>query len=335
VLERAALPLGASTRNAGFACFGSPSELLHDAGVMGVEAMLQVVDMRFRGIQRIRETLGDAAIGFEPCGGYECYDTWPDGFLDQLAQLNTWLQPVMGTPAAFTVATDQMQPMGLQGFAGMVANELEGAVHSGQLVAALAEKIQQAGVTIRYGAEVQGWSGGAGNIEVVTSRGLFRTGQLVLATNAYLQQMAPQLGVKPARGQVILSKPIPGLAMQGTFHFDEGFYYWRHMGNRVLLGGARNLDFAGEETLEMNVSGTIQQALEQFLVRHLPGHFGQGRMDELIEMRWSGLMAMSPSKQPLLQALQPGIWAAMACNGMGVALTPVFGETVARAVLTA
>jgi glycine/D-amino acid oxidase-like deaminating enzyme len=46
-------------------------------------------------------------------------------------------------------------------------------------------------------------------------------------------------------------------------------------------------------------------------------------------------MAMSTSKQPLLQALQPGVWAAMACNGMGVALTPVFGETVARAVLTA
>lgn len=30
VLERGALPEGASTRNAGFACFGSPSELLAD-----------------------------------------------------------------------------------------------------------------------------------------------------------------------------------------------------------------------------------------------------------------------------------------------------------------
>ena len=30
ILERNTIPLGASTRNAGFACFGSPTEIIHD-----------------------------------------------------------------------------------------------------------------------------------------------------------------------------------------------------------------------------------------------------------------------------------------------------------------
>jgi glycine/D-amino acid oxidase-like deaminating enzyme len=35
LLDRGLIPTGASTRNAGFACFGSLTELVHDAETMG------------------------------------------------------------------------------------------------------------------------------------------------------------------------------------------------------------------------------------------------------------------------------------------------------------
>jgi glycine/D-amino acid oxidase-like deaminating enzyme len=185
-----------------------------------------------------------------------------------------------------------------------------------------------------YGAKVEGWEQSSTAVMLHTSRGQLKAGKLVLATNAYLQHMAPALGIKPARGQVIVTAPIKELAMRGTFHFDEGFYYWRHLGDRILLGGARNADFAGEETLEPTVSDVIQQRLEAFLVRHLPAHFNESNIQSMIALRWGGLMAMSPDKKPVLAEMEKGVWAAMCCNGMGVALAPVFAEKVAAAVLT-
>ena len=56
IVERGLIPTGASTRNAGFACFGSLSELIADAREMGEDKMLELVEMRFKGLKRIRKT---------------------------------------------------------------------------------------------------------------------------------------------------------------------------------------------------------------------------------------------------------------------------------------
>jgi gamma-glutamylputrescine oxidase len=72
ILERNTTPLGASTRNAGFACFGSPTELIHDAATIRTDAMLEVVEMRYKGIEKIKSHFTDEQSGFDPCGGYEC-----------------------------------------------------------------------------------------------------------------------------------------------------------------------------------------------------------------------------------------------------------------------
>src|SRR5690349_21736686 len=68
ILDRGMIPTGASTRNAGFACFGSLSEVVHDAQTMGRDTMLELVEMRFRGLERIVRYFGKEAIDFELCG---------------------------------------------------------------------------------------------------------------------------------------------------------------------------------------------------------------------------------------------------------------------------
>jgi len=64
VLERGVFPAGASTRNADFACFGSPSELLSDIDVMGENAALDLVIRRWNGLKKLRQRLGDSRISF-------------------------------------------------------------------------------------------------------------------------------------------------------------------------------------------------------------------------------------------------------------------------------
>src|SRR5215216_7089572 len=55
IIDRGVIPTGASTRNAGFACFGSLGELIHDSEQMGTDKMLELVEMRFHGLERIQK----------------------------------------------------------------------------------------------------------------------------------------------------------------------------------------------------------------------------------------------------------------------------------------
>jgi glycine/D-amino acid oxidase-like deaminating enzyme len=123
---------------------------------------------------------------------------------------------------------------------------------------------------------------------------------------------------------VLVTSPISGLPFKGTFHFDEGYYYFRDLGDRVLLGGARNKDFEAEQTFDQSTTEPIQQELERFLRETiLPG------TEFTIEQRWSGTMGMGAGKVPILKAIDGNVFCAVRMSGMGVALAPVTGEKVA------
>src|ERR1043165_8455896 len=77
VLERGILPSGASSKNAGFACFGSPSELLDDLKKQSEDAVFSLVEKRWKGLLRLRKNLGDKAIDLHNWGGYEVFDSNP------------------------------------------------------------------------------------------------------------------------------------------------------------------------------------------------------------------------------------------------------------------
>jgi len=74
ILERGLIPTGASTRNAGFACFGSLSELMHDVRISGTDKMLELVELRYKGLEKIQKHFADGSVDFEISGGYELYD---------------------------------------------------------------------------------------------------------------------------------------------------------------------------------------------------------------------------------------------------------------------
>jgi len=73
ILERGLFPSGASTKNAGFACFGSLTELIEDSETMGMEPMMDLVKLRIEGLALLRETLSDDAMEYQKYGGYELF----------------------------------------------------------------------------------------------------------------------------------------------------------------------------------------------------------------------------------------------------------------------
>ena len=64
VIERSSIPIGASTRNAGFACFGSLTEIIADVETIGWQKTLELVKMRFEGLQKIKTYFKADTIDF-------------------------------------------------------------------------------------------------------------------------------------------------------------------------------------------------------------------------------------------------------------------------------
>ena len=151
-----------------------------------------------------------------------------------------------------------------------------------------------------------------------------RAEQVLVCTNAFAKTLLPDLDILPARGQILLTEPIEGLKIKGTFHYDEGFYYFRNLDNRLLLGGARNKFLSEEETFSAGTSEHVQDELERFLREIvLPG------VPYQINLRWSGTMAVGKEKKPIVQKISDRIFCAVRMSGMGVALAPQLGKKVA------
>ncbi len=334
ILERGLIPAGASTRNAGFACFGSLTELMHDRKTMGNDQMLSLVNMRYRGLKLIQQLFPATDIDFALCGGYELItgsDTiTTDELTYEMNTLNSQLAAVTAAKNTFSFSDQRISAFGFAGLRHIIHSPNEGYLHSGKLCEQLGLLIQKMGVTILTGINVNAHTKVNDHILITTDAGIqFKASRLLICTNAFAGSLIPGIDIEPARGQVLLTAPVPNLPWQGTFHAEQGYYYFRNLGNRILLGGARNTNFREENTTEMTTSTGIQDALEHFLRTYiLPD------IDVRITDRWSGIMAMGSDKHPIVRAVAPGVYCAVRMSGMGVALTPVTGEMAADLLLS-
>ncbi len=329
ILERGMIPTGASTRNAGFACFGSLTELVQDVELMGENKMQELVSMRWNGLQKLQKLLPAKRIDLNICGGYELITEDKNGseekWLVQAAWINRLLYPVTKNKITFRLADKKIGRFGFNNVCHLLENKYEGYLHSGKLCQELLRIVQGMGVTILTSYEVEKFEkNGTGFTVWAVNAPQLTASKILVCTNAFARQLLPALDIVPARGQVLLTSAIEGLSLKGTFHFDGGYYYFRNLGNRILLGGARNKAFDAERTHEMGTTPAIQQELEHFLAHYiLPG-----RQYEITD-RWSGIMGMGSDKLPVIKQLSEGVFCAVRMNGMGVALAPLAGEKVA------
>lgn len=325
VLERGLLPQGASTKNAGFACFGSISEILSDVRNQSEENVLQLVKKRWEGVQLLRENLGDAQIDYQNHGGHEVFlkdqDNLYSDCLDNLDSVNTLLKPI------FKANPFQVQPNNF-GYIGIqknyISSKFEGQINTGKMMKTLLDKVQKIGVTILNAIGVESFVENTDHVVIKTDNFEFTTKKLFIATNGFASQLIPEK-VKPARAQVLITKPIKNLHIKGTFHLDEGYYYFRNIDDRILLGGGRNLDFKGEETSVFGETSLIQNRLEELLrTIILPNTSFE------IDLRWSGIMGMGKQKNPIVKQLGTHVFCGVRMGGMGIAIGSLIGKELAN-----
>lgn len=331
VVERGALPSGASTKNAGFACFGSITELTDDLNHLNENDVFALVEKRYRGLKRLRENVGDANMKLEMLGGYEVFDSAEEFQMcaEKMSWFNERLQPITGLSNVYVDASDRISSFGLGGVKHMIHNRGEGQIDTGRMMSALIEKAKTAGVKLMNGLEILRFTQEDKHLAIHTRNGFtIHTKQLIICTNGFAKQLLPDEDVDPARAQVLVTNEIAGLKLRGTFHYEKGYYYFRNIGNRVLFGGGRNLDFATEKTTEHALTNIVQDRLEHLLqTMILPG------VNYTIDLRWAGTMGVGKTKTPIVRKIEERVFCAVRMGGMGVALGSLTGEEVAELVL--
>lgn len=335
VLERGIFPTGASTKNAGFACFGSLTEILSDINLNGDEQTLTLIEKRWKGINRLRERLGDDNIGFLNYGGYELINEQFLPAIERISQVNTLLTPIFGKDV-FELKNSFVKEFGFnESFVkALVYSPFESQLDTGKMMRSLIRYATSLGIGIITGCEVTGFEEDAsGRVSINAGHNIlkediiFSGGKLIICANAFMGKILPAPGIKPGRGQVVATKPIKDLKFKGIFHMDEGFYYFRNFGDRVIFGGGRNLDFEGEQTTDFAYSDLILNDLKEKLdMVILPDTSYE------IEDSWSGIMAFNENKLPEIREISQNVLSVMSCNGMGVALSSITGDEVAEKV---
>lgn len=323
VIERGILPTGASTKNAGFACFGSVSELLSDIKKTNEDQVWQTVNMRIKGLELLRKRLGDKNIDYNEWGGYELFDNKLvyDECADKVDSFNKMIKLFTKHKETYSIENQKIKQFNFNKINGLILNKKEGQIDTGKMMLNLIDLARQKGIIVLNSISVSEIQDQKNKVVINTTIGEIESKQVIVATNGFANELLKLNDVKPARAQVLITEPIDNLKFKGTFHYDEGYYYFRNIGKRVLFGGGRNLDFEKETSSDFKLNPKIHRHLDHLLKNVLlPG------TPFKVEHRWCGIMGVGNEKRPIIKKMSPNVVCAVRMGGMGVAIGSLVGK---------
>lgn len=318
VLEAAVLNGGGSTKNAGFACFGSVTELMDDFEVLGVDGAVSLVRRRWEGLCSFRAEYGDEALGYEETGSHEFGISVITELPKYLPLINSKLHSIFKKDPFQIV--DHIEGVRSNGIS--ISSPFEGLIDTSKAYKSVLSKARSLGVEILNGARVESVESGRLKLHDGTT---IETENILIANNSLAKELIEELNVKPQPNRVLVTNVVPGLKFKGTLHYDRGYVYLRRVdsaeGPRMLIGGGRQW---GEAE-----SAEVQERLMAFLREHI-----EGCEEAEIEYNWVGYLGIGEDREPICREVLPGVYAGVKLGGMGVALGGALGKKLASLIAT-
>lgn len=329
IVDQSYISKGASLRNAGFACFGSVGEILDDMQTTPVSEAFDLVQMRYTGLQYLQEDFQE--IDYHTGNALELFLPNEEAHyrhcLEKLDWVNEQMKPITGTRETFH-RQEHPYKGSFQPYA--IANPAEGYLHTGKLYHRMQQQVIAAGIYWIGDFKVERFEKVNGVFEVwSTKQDWIKSDAVVSCLNAFTNEILNKAEVIPARGQIIVTQALNNNPITGIIHADKGYIYARDIGDRILIGGGRNIDSHNEETHTMGTNDTITQYLLNFVNDQLLTN-----ETAQIETTWSGIMGMAPQKGglPIIKKEQEGFWSCYRLGGMGVALSSLLARNLANQV---
>jgi gamma-glutamylputrescine oxidase len=154
---------------------------------------------------------------------------------------------------------------------------------------------------------------------------------IVLAVDGLSAAALPQLErlVRPVRGQMLATEPLPERLYERPHDARGGFDYWQQLPDgRLVVGGRRDTSKQTESTAVEATTPTLQAQLDALTIELL------GRLPPVTH-RWAGIWGETPDRLPLAGTLpgRDGVWVAGGYSGHGNVLGLACGELVALDIL--
>jgi len=299
---------GASGRNGGFALRGATvpyDEARRDLGDQRARLLMELTE---RSLDRMEALAGDA---FRRVGSLRlAYD---EAERDALRREHDAL-----CADGFAVEwVDELAPPLDRLYLGAIHHPSDGAIQPARWVRRLAAHAAAAGADLHEGEAVR--------VEALDADAV------VVAGDGFTAQLLPELAahVRPTRGQVLATEPLPERLYERPHYARGGYDYWQQLPDgRLVLGGKRDASFETEQTDVEETTGLVQERLDA-LGRDLLGR------QPVVTNRWAGIWGTTPDLVPLVGRV-PGrrdVWVAGGYSGHGNALGLACGDLVARALL--
>lgn len=241
------------------------------------------------------------------------------------AQVKEWQARGFGVELLDAVETARQT--GMKDYHGAMRIPTGGQINPLAYARGLARTCAANGVRIFASSPVSGIDRDGAFWRVKSANGAIRAKQVVLTTNALVGKLCREVD----------AAIIPTLSFQiATQRFDAQMQR-RILPSRSPVADSRRHLFAARWSPDGRIVGgglvypgpfrmaRARRRFEARFARFLP-ELGPIRA----EYAWAGTVAVTLDHLPRLFDIAPGLWAPIACNGRGVALTAAFGRELAR-----
>jgi gamma-glutamylputrescine oxidase len=320
VIDESWLGGGASSKNAGFVCIGSPTEIMDDILHEGEDLASELIARRWEGTKRLLSIVPQEKMDYQKVGGLEVFDQEFQFKNLDLPYLNSVLENVTKVENYFSLddqnISDSFHTKGIF----MAA---EGRINPKKMMEFLYQKAISLGVhflndTIEEIDQSK-------NIVYTTKHGKLLFGRCGITLNGYINKLLPESKVTPARNLVLITNDLPEIKWDHVVHYNQGYVYFRRIGDKILLGGARNLDKDNEYSHHLEVNNKIEFYLLDFLKHKICAHHSNVE----VLHQYIGILGFGESKIPKLKPLNSNICIASGMGGMGVAIGSQIGKELA------
>ena len=330
LLEARKIGWGASGRNGGQLIRGVGHGLDQFTQVIGSDGVRQMKLMGLEAVEIVRERVERFQIPCDLTWGYCDLANKPrdlQGLAEDAEELRS-----LGYrhEVRLLQASEMGTVIGSDRYVGGMIDMGSGHLHPLNLALGEAAVAQQLGVALYEQSQVTRIDYGP-EVKVHTAQGTVRAKTLVLACNAYLNGLNPQLSGKvlPAGSYIIATEPLSEaqatrLLPQNMAVCDQRVtvdYFRLSADRRLLFGGACHYSGRDPKDIGAYMRPKMLQVFPQLA-------------DVKIDYQWGGMIGIGANRLPQIGRLadQPNVYYAQAYAGHGLNATHLAGKLLAEAI---
>ncbi|MAZ05102.1 FAD-binding oxidoreductase [Marinobacter sp. SS8-8] len=327
VLEAASVGWGASGRNGGQIVNSFSRDLDSIERQTTPDRLRLLAAMAFEGSQIIRQRVRDYRIqcDLKEGGIFAALNTRQFRHLE--AQQALWHRFGYDKLELLDEETIRAR-VGTDRYVGGAIDHTGGHIHPLNLALGEAAALESRGGVIHEHSEVTRILPGL-PATVKTREGEVRAEFVVLAGNAYLGGLVPELGAKsmPCGSQITATEPLDDATANQLLPEDNCVEDCNYLLDYFRLTGDKRLIYGGGVTYGARDPANIERLIRPRMLKTFPELAGVN-----IDYAWTGNFLLTLSRLPQLGRLQDNVFYSQGCSGHGVTFTHVAGKALALAI---